>query len=109
MTTVLTNIQMQHIFQPDYGAKLAGPASIARVTDTCDDTWPQALDTAPKSMNRKTATEIEIRTWISYLYSVHWAGKCVAADIHQGTDGRQKITGDLEGKTTDVWRKSTFS
>ena len=61
MTSMLTNIKLQQILQPDYGGKLAGPASISRVTDTCDNVRPQALDTAPKGMNRKTVTGIEIR------------------------------------------------
>jgi len=71
MASVLTNLKLQQILQPDYGAKLAGPASISRVTATCDDVRPQALDTAPKSMNKKTAAGIETQPRSSYLHSVY--------------------------------------
>jgi hypothetical protein len=101
MTSVLTNIKLQQILQPDYGAKLAAPASISRVADTCYDVRPQALDTAPK---RKTAkglkSGLEVRT-----YTVYNEQENVWPLTHQRTDGRQKITGDLEDETTDFRRK----
>ena len=105
---MLTNTKFQQILQLHYRVELVGPSFISRVTDMCDDVRPQALYTAPKGMNRKTATGTEIRLRSSYFHSVYRTGKCVTADTHQRTDGSQKITGDLGGETKHLQRKYTF-